>query len=63
MDTFPLKNYVLSKRGKVKKKLNIWYNFLNIIPDVDYGTKPEKREVGASEKGIGKWWGLICCCL
>jgi len=61
MNTFRLKYCVLSKRGKVKKKLNIWYNFLNIIPDVDYGTKPEKREIGASEKGIGKLRGLICC--
>ncbi len=37
MDTFSLEYYVLSKRVKVKKKLNIWYIFLIIIQDVDYG--------------------------
>jgi hypothetical protein len=57
MHIFSLKYYVLSKRGKVKKKLNIWYNFLNIIPYMDPETKPEKREIGSfrerGKKGAG----------
>jgi hypothetical protein len=35
METFLLKYSVLLKRGKVKKKLYIWYNFIIIIQDMD----------------------------
>ena len=43
METFPLKYFVLSKRGKVKKKLYIWYNFIIIIQDMEL--RPEREEM------------------
>ncbi len=52
MKTSRLKYSVLLKRGKVKKKLYIWYNFIIIIQDMDQRTEPEKREVGAFKKWI-----------
>jgi hypothetical protein len=52
-----LNKYLRLKRGKVKKKLNIWYIFLKAIQDMDQGpTSNESGNKPPTEKRDGKKW-------
>jgi hypothetical protein len=50
-----LNKYLRLKRGKVKKKLNIWYVFFKVIQDMDQGpTSHESNNIPPMERRDGK---------